>query len=1158
MSVADSQVMTIFCEALERGSPRERAAYLDQACGPDASLRARIEALLQAHGEAGGFLGGGPSAPSLSTATDQRPAGEGPGSRIGPYKLLQQIGEGGMGIVFMAEQTDPVQRKVALKLIKSGMDNSQVLARFEAERQALALMDHPHIARVLDAGTTQSGRPYFVMELVKGVPITRFCDEHQLTPQERLELFVPVCQAVQHAHQKGIIHRDLKPSNVSVCLYDDKPVPKVIDFGVAKATGPKLTERTLFTEFGQIVGTLQYMSPEQAKLNQLDIDTRSDIYSLGVLLYELLTGTTPLEPQRFRDTAFLEVLRLIREEEPPRPSTRVRTAPGLPAIATKRGLEPSRLSGLLRGELDWIVMKALEKDRNRRYDTPHALALDIQRYLHDETVLACPPTARYRLRKLARRHKASLATALGVVLVMLCAVFGLALSNVRIHEEQKRTEEALGQARREERAKTEQLWQALVAQAGANRLSRRAGQRFESLEILQRATQLAHTLDLPAEKFHELQTAVTATLALPDLYLAGPWNSYPAGTYAFDFDEAHSVYARTDRQGNCSIRRVLDDAEIHRLKGLGAPAAPVLSRDGKFVAVVHRDSDLKKFITVNLWHLDGLTPRLLRSEARARSVDFHPNGQQVAVAYNDGAIGLFELPSGRQLGRLAPDIPTREVRIALHPKEPMIAVCSYFGSVVQLRDVRTGKVVASLPQSDRPNSVAWSPDGRTLAVGYGESTLIRLYDRTTLQAYRTLDGTQWGIYSLDFNHAGDRLAALGWFGFVELFDVGTGQKLFETTPVYCSRRFSRDDRRLAGGVQDGKLGIWQVGDSREYRTLLRKALPEKSEYAYEAVHADGRLLAVAMKDGFGLWDLASGSELAFIPMNGEDGVHDLRFEPSGALLTAGLSGLFRWPIRADPNAPNRLMVGPPERLPLRVNHISQSRDGQVIVGSTRAVGQWQADAGGWILHTDRRSRPIRLDAGADIGWIVVSPDGRWVVTATCGVGLAKIWVARDGHLVQQLAEWGTGFPRFSPDGSWLSTGLDGGRLFAVGTWEPGPRVAGAGVFAPDSKLMALQTAGEVIRLVEAATGREIAKLEDPHGDWAKRISFTPDGTQLVTVGYHARTRAVHIWDLRAIRRQLKALGLDWDWPEFAPAGVAAGEPLQVQVDLGESVKKRQD
>jgi hypothetical protein len=334
-----------------------------------------------------------------------------------------------MGAVYMAEQMRPVQRKVALKLMKSGLDSRQVLARFEAERQALALMDHPNIAKVLDAGSTNGdaaggsgSRPYFVMELVKGVPITRYCDEHRLSPRERLELFVPICQAVQHAHQKGIIHRDLKPTNVMVCLYDDKPVPKVIDFGLAKAAGVKLTERTLFTEFGSIVGTLEYMSPEQAQLNQLDIDTRSDIYSLGVLLYELLTGTTPLRRERFRDTAVLEVLRQIREDEPPRPSVRLTAIQGLPSVAANRGSEPGELSGLVRGELDWIVMKALEKDRNRRYETANELVLDIERFLHNELVLACPPSAWYRLYKFGRRNRG---TVLAAGLLLLALVGGI-------------------------------------------------------------------------------------------------------------------------------------------------------------------------------------------------------------------------------------------------------------------------------------------------------------------------------------------------------------------------------------------------------------------------------------------------------------------------------------------------------------------------------------------------------------------------------------------------------------------------------------------------------------------------------------------------------------------------------------------------------------
>ena len=358
MNADQGKAKTIFLQAVEIASTEERLAYLARECGDDEVLRREVEELLLHHQQMGSFL----EAASAHRATLDEPAAtERPGTVIGPYKLLEQIGEGGMGTVYMARQTEPVRRLVALKIIKPGMDSRQVIARFEAERQALALMEHPHIAHVFDGGTTTSGRPYFVMELVKGVPLTKYCDEHRLTPKDRLALFIPVCQAIQHAHHKGVVHRDIKPSNVLVALHDGKPVPKVIDFGVAKATGQQLTEHTLVTSFGAVVGTLEYMSPEQAEINQLDVDTRSDIYSLGVLLYELLTGTTPLDRRRFKQAAILEVLRLIREEEPPKPSTRLTTAEGLPSIAANRGVEPRKLSGLLRGELDWIVMKCARK-----------------------------------------------------------------------------------------------------------------------------------------------------------------------------------------------------------------------------------------------------------------------------------------------------------------------------------------------------------------------------------------------------------------------------------------------------------------------------------------------------------------------------------------------------------------------------------------------------------------------------------------------------------------------------------------------------------------------------------------------------------------------------------------------------------------------------
>ncbi|MGB7159640.1 MAG: serine/threonine-protein kinase, partial [Tepidisphaeraceae bacterium] len=408
---ANPSVRTTFDQALAIESSEERLAYLANACAGDPKLRGDVETLLCAYAAASTFL----ETPAVSAAADVVVGLDAPvlllppGTVIGRYTLLEPIGEGGYGTVFMAEQTSPVHRKVALKIIKAGMDTKQVIARFEAERQALALMDHPNIAKVHDAGVTDAGRPYFVMELVKGTPITKYCDEHRLLPRARLELFVQVCHAVQHAHTKGIIHRDLKPTNVLVALYDGCPVPKVIDFGVAKATGQQLSERTMFTGLGDVIGTLEYMSPEQAELNQLDVDTRSDIYSLGVLLYELVTGSTPLENKRARSAALLEMLRVVREEEPPRPSTRLTTTAELPSIAACRGLEPKKLCGLVRGELDWIVMKALEKDRSRRYETANGLAADVRRYLSNEPVIARPPSSSYRLQKLIRRNKLTFA-----------------------------------------------------------------------------------------------------------------------------------------------------------------------------------------------------------------------------------------------------------------------------------------------------------------------------------------------------------------------------------------------------------------------------------------------------------------------------------------------------------------------------------------------------------------------------------------------------------------------------------------------------------------------------------------------------------------------------------------------------------------------------
>jgi serine/threonine protein kinase/tetratricopeptide (TPR) repeat protein len=1187
MSAAEA----VFFAALAKVDPAERAAYLNEACGTNADLRRQVDRLLAAHPQVGSFLlddgaahpspRGGVGREVRGGATVDTPVTERPGTIIGPYKLLQQIGEGGMGTVFMAEQSQPVQRKVALKVIKPGMDSRQVIARFEAERQALAIMDHVNIARVFDGGATESGRPYFVMELVHGVPITKYCDDHHLTPRERLELFVPVCHAIQHAHQKGIIHRDIKPSNVMVTLYDGKPVPKVIDFGVAKATEQKLTERTLFTQYGTMVGTLEYMSPEQAEMSALGVDTRSDIYSLGVLLYELLTGSTPLTRKQMKEAAYVEILRMIKEEEPPRPSTRLSdSGEALASISAQRKTEPAKLTKLVRGELDWIVMKTLEKDRNRRYETANGFAMDLQRYLHDEPVQACPPSTVYRLRKFVRRNKVALTTAALLALALVTGTIVSAWQAIRATEaeglaqtrleaetearnatrEQLRLTTAAEQQARQERDRTAQAErlarrreaEALVGQAHGIRLSRRPGQRFDALAALGKAAAIGRDLGQPPAWFDPLRNEGIAALALPDLHITQEFGSCPPGTGWVELNDDLTLYVRTTDKGGCTIRRVDDDTEVARLPELGEPAHANFGA-GRILAV-HTSGN-----RFQLWDLGGARP-VLRFEERAISHrSFRNDGRLFALGHQDGSISVYEAASGKRLHRLAP-VPNEANYPSLHPTAPFVACHAWGHHDVLIRDLHSGAVVATaVPPWGPPSSyAAWSPDGRTLMVADVEkSGIIQEYAfdaaAPALRLRRNIQGPDVGGAHLSYNPAGDRFVRRGWLNVVHLFDAASGQELFRThlqLPATLELRFDQTGQRLAGaraGHRNDRIGLWSVADGREYRALVH-ASSEPAFKGEPAIHPGGRLAAMGLERGAGvaLFDLSTGRELAHLAIGQQRTL--VTFDGTGSLLTNGFEGFFRWPVRPDSASPGRLLVGPAERLPFHPGHctVAVSHDGRVIAQCMWGGYGMEANAGGWILHPNSPA-PRRVEAGRSLGRTSVSPDGRWV--AFGGPEWMAVYDSATGRRVCQPPVDGWGECCFSRDGAWLVTNQDGGRLYATGTWKPGPQL-GPGIpwdTSPDCTLAVLAHTNGIYHLVELATGRELARLEDPEQNTGA-AAFTPDGTQLVVTGKNG----LRVWDLRRIRAELAKMGLDWDAPPYPPAIERKDPPpLQVTVDLGQ-------
>jgi WD40 repeat protein/serine/threonine protein kinase len=1079
----------IFVAAVGQPDVKEREAYLQEACAGHPELLGRLRALLSAHEESQGPLDRPPAA--LAATLDETQT-ERPGMIIGTYKLMEQIGEGGMGLVFVAEQQHPVRRKVALKVIKPGMDTRQVIARFEAERQALALMDHPNIAKVLDGGETASGRPYFVMELVKGVPITDYCDQNQVSVRERLELFLHLCQAVQHAHQKGIIHRDLKPTNVLVTLHDGVPVPKIIDFGVAKAIGQQLTDKTIYTNFAQLVGTPMYMSPEQAALSSLDVDTRSDIYSLGVLLYELLTGTTPFDKNRLRNVGYEEIRRIIREEEPPKPSTRIstlgrsgepiRTNPArqigatvtpettnLATIAAQRRSDPRRLNQLFRGELDWIVMKCLEKDRNRRYESPYTLARDIERYLRDEPVQACPPSAGYRLRKLARRNKVALTMAAVIASVLLLA-----------------TGVSTWQAVRAIRADRESRYSAAELALDKGQLLGESDDANLALLWMARSLKLA-----PADATG-LQAAIRTNL--------GAWQRQvnkiemvlpEEGPFGVGFDANGKIVTVSVKAGTDTLIVRRRDPMTGRFEDLlsfsdesSLKAAIASSPDWKYLLIACDDGT---FRMRDLSTGKSLWEKHWENCSDPKGLEFSHDGKKVVIGYAEGPSGasqrtglaqLFDTTSGKTLGPV------------LHHRHPVLAT-------------------------------SFHPDGRSFVTECGiwgngrEKGEAHFWNFEGQEIREPMEHVCMAP-AVAFSPDGTKLLTGHWDYKARLWDLATPDKpvvLEQQGPVLCVG-FSPDGQTLLTGSANASVQLWDLNGKR-----LGPPLRQGHQVMAAEFSTNGKSLIVVVNGNSArLWDLSAIDHARRTQVQ-PSGFFPLAFSPDRKTI---LTRDAEYTIQLRDAASNQAVGKPlPHQRPVLIagstippgepHACSSDRFRALTVDADNVARLWDTQTG--RLITQLKPLPEALFLAA-----AFSPDNKSLVTGGFA-SATHVWDATTGKLIRKLeSQSGVVFRvAFRHDGGMLLTanGDKTARFWDSDTGVPidPPLFHDCAVLAltwsPNGELVLTGNADENAQVWKVETRRRLIHLSGHHA-LVNVAAFSPDG-RLALTGSHDHT--ARLWDL---------------------------------------------
>lgn len=1100
----------IFAKAIEL-HVQKRAAFLDGFFLGQPDRRAKIEAMIRAHEQSDSLFDAAPYASTAEKTSSHLQQLE----QIGNYKLLQKIGEGGFGIVYMAEQVCPVKRKVALKVIKPGMDSEAVVARFEAERQALAMMDHANIARVFDGGLTEQGRPYFVMELVKGVPITIYCDDNKLRNSDRLKLFIDVCSAVQHAHQKGIIHRDIKPSNVMVTLHDGEPVVKVIDFGVAKAMNTELTEKTLFTAYGQMIGTPQYMSPEQAEMSGLDIDTRSDVYSLGVLLYELLTGTTPLEAEPLRAAGYVGMQKMIKETEPPRPSVRLSSAgEKLTHIAAHRSVAPDKLRREVKGDLDWIVMKALEKDRNRRFDTAKGLVLDVERYLKSEPVSARSPSAGYVLCKLLYRYRHTAAVVGSFILLLLCTI--VLLAHFYALERESRGN-------------------AVEAKKVADAAKRQA----ENSAKIYRRGQYAADMNLAAQAFYDndifrVEEILEEYRKAPDLGelrdFAYDWlsrslaeienaNVIPVsnGVQDIKFSRDGGVMAVGLQDNTCEIFKRISDTGFEyagyfgeKFDYLWVPNCIEVSPNGNWVLTA--SDDCLGLVQIDL--LSGISRELLRGEQTLTCLCISRSGNTAVVAFVD-RLCVLDLDSSEVIASYT-NPNERITAAAMSPdgewvvwgtREGLLRSTN-FASATRADKFELGPLNLEVDRGAHGviHAVLFSPDGRQIVVGIEDGT-VRVFSAPGLVQQRQIIAHEEAIRATCFSSDASLLATSSRDNVVRVWqwpELSLVTEFRGHGGSVNSLQFDPANGVLVSGSLDGTIRFWPVAQQHERDELIL----DNEVLCLEAMtNTDG--FFVGTEEAIYSWEIPTGEkrELSI------DTVSALRINSNGRAIFRNSNQQI---IVRDLARNDTIFSFPANgvQIPLA---ISPSGRFAILgeIGEKAVFKELESTKAALNLPIDLVNFHWTTRCGAfnSAETLVALPNSRYEV---------EIYSTETGTLLGTLRGHRQGVVdvAFGPDGS---------ELVATCSWD------------------------NTIRLWSVRNCLELAVMR--HAQWLASIAFSPDGKLLASVGGDQKLK---LWEVPS-GRQLISIATGYSHPRdvvFSENGttIAVSQEGKQARDLGGAVK----